>query len=852
MPLPALPIDEVLPELLGALRRSPAALLRAPTGAGKTTRVPGALLDAGLAGDGEVVVLEPRRLAARAAARRTAAERGARLGGEVGYRVRFDARASRETRLVFVTEGLFLRRLAADPLLEGVGAVVFDEFHERSLEADLALALARRVQQEVREDLRLVVMSATLETRALARYLGDAPVVESAGRAHPVELHHLSPAERPERGRPGDAEVVRGVERALAATWGDVLVFLPGVGEIRRARRALEGRGALAGHALVELHGSLAPDEQDRALEPRRGRTVFLATNVAEASITLPGVTAVVDTGLARRLELDPATGLDRLVLAPISHAAATQRAGRAGRTGPGACWRLWTEHDARTRPAEDEPAIRRVDLAPALLSLVQWGEPRPLDFPWLEAPPSASAARALELLTRLGAVEEAPGGGLRLSSAGAELAALPVHPRLGRLLLEGARRGVLEEASLAAALVSERSPFRRDGARRVLEAGELDSDLHDGVHALQRFAADGTTWSAGGELVPRGARELLRVAEALRRDAPAAAPRAAPGERDGALARALLAAYPDRVVRRRAPGEERGVMVGGRGVRLARESAVREAPLFLALEVDAGSGESLVRRAAEVRETWLDPARVTTEDELTFDAAEERVVARRVRRYLDLELDSRGATLERSPESAAVLARAAADDLPRALDLADGELSQLRARLACLRAWRPELLLPEVDEAFLAGLLPELCRDRLGFAELRRAPLREAVLARLDWGQREALDREAPERLQVPSGSRLPLVYEPGRPPVLAARIQELFGWRETPRVAGGRVPVLLHLLAPNHRPQQVTDDLASFWSSTYAEVRKELRRRYPKHDWPEDPWTATASRRPGGRGKR
>lgn len=849
MSLPSLPIDEVLPGLLEALATSPAALLRAPTGAGKTTRVPGALLDAGLAGEGEVVVLEPRRLAARAAARRTAAERGGRLGGEVGYRVRFDSRTSAKTRLAFVTEGLFLRRLAADPLLEGVGAVVFDEFHERSLDADLALALVRRVQQEVREDLRLVVMSATLETRELSRYLGEAPVIESAGRLHPVEIHHLAPAERPERGHPGEAEVVRGVERALAATAGDVLVFLPGVGEIRRAHRSLEGRRALEGADLIELHGSLAPEEQDRALATRPGRTVFLATNIAEASITLPGVTAVVDTGLARRMELDPSTALDRLVLTPISHAAATQRAGRAGRTGPGACWRLWTEHDARTRPAEDEPAIRRVDLAPALLQLLQWGEPHPLDFPWLESPPRATAERALELLEQLGALEGTRGGGLRLSPRGTQLAALPLHPRLARLLLEGARSGALEEAALGAALVSERSPFRRDGRRAVLEGGHLDSDLHDAVHALQRFEATGSTTSAAGELAPRAAREVLRVAADLRKQTPGASssPRAA--EPDEALARALLAAFPDRVARRRSAGDERAVMVGGRGVRLARESSVREAPLFLCLEVDAGRSESLVRRAAEVREDWLDPAALQTVDQLAFDPDEERVVARRVRSYLDLELDSRATTLERGHASAAVLAEAASSDLGRALDLAAEELVQLRARIACLRAWRPELELPLVDDPLLVELLPELASGCLSFAELRRAPLASTLLGQLDWSQREALDREAPERLEVPSGSRVRLTYEEGRPPVLAVRIQEVFGWRETPRVAGGRIPVLLHLLAPNHRPQQVTDDLASFWSSTYAEVRKDLRRRYPKHDWPEDPWTATASRRPGGR---
>lgn len=859
MKLAPLPIDEVLPRLLAALGSANCALLRAPTGAGKTTRVPGALLDAGLAGEGEVIVLEPRRLAARAAARRTASERGARLGGEVGYQVRFDSKRSKATRLVFVTEGLFLRRLQSDPMLEGVGAVVFDEFHERSLDADLALALVRRVQEELREDLRLVVMSATLETDSLRAFLRDATLVESEGRSYPVELCYLDPAERPERGRASEELVARQVQRALDATSGDVLVFLPGVGEIRRARAVLEQALGRAGHALFELYGDLAPEDQDRALAHRGSRAVFLATNVAETSITLPGVTAVVDTGLARKLRHDPGLGLNRLVLEPISRASAQQRAGRAGRTGPGVCYRLWTEHDERTRPADDEPEVRRVDVAPALLELVAWGEARPREFPWFERPPEAALESGLELLRRLGASAEDARGALRLTQVGRQLARLPLHPRLGRLLLEGARLGVPREAALGAALLSERSPFQRDG-RRDLGGGAVDSDLVDRVHALEDFEHGGQRVSPAGELFPGAARQVLRVARDLERSAPGigaervgakdsgaehSGPEDSAGARDERLARALFAAYPDRLARRRAPGDLRARMVGGRGVRLARESAVREAELFLALDVDAGGVESLVRVASEVRREWLPPEGVVEREELCFDEAEQRVVARRVVLFEDLELDGRPATLRRGERSAAVLAQAAARQLELALDLRGEEFASFRERVNCLRGWMPELELPRVDEAVLLERLPRLCRGRLSFAELRKADLVEAARGALDWRQLEALERQAPERLEVPSGNRLKLVYEEGRPPVLAARIQELFGWSETPRVAGGRVPVLLHLLAPNYRPQQVTDDLKSFWSNTYGEVRRELRRRYPKHDWPEDPWSAKARKR-------
>ena len=845
MSLSPLPIDDVLPELLAELRCRPAVLLRAPTGAGKTTRVPPALLDAGLAGAGEVIVLEPRRLAARSAAARCAAERREPVGATVGYQVRFDRKRGADTRLSFVTEGVFLRRLQADPLLEGVGAVVFDEFHERSLDADLALALVRRVQEELRGDLKLVVMSATLRTEGLREFLGDAPLVESLGRTHPVEVRHLEPAERPERGRPGPEDVARAVGRALGATSGDVLAFLPGVGEIRRTRQALEDRARREGLALFELYGELAPEDQDRALRHDGARAVFLATNVAETSITLPRVTAVVDSGLVRRLRHDPVRGLNRLELEQASRASARQRSGRAGRTGPGICLRLWTEHDERTRPEEQEPEVRRIDVAPALLQLLAWGEARPREFPWFEAPPSASLATGLELLERLGATRADGQGATRLTAVGETLVRLPLHPRTGRLLHEGARLGVPREAALGAALLSERSPFRREG-RRQLGGAAVDSDLVDRVHALEDFEASGTRISPAGELGAGTARQVLRVARDLERATPTAAEAAPREERDERLARALLAAYPDRLARRRAPGDPRAMSVGGGGLRLAAESAVREAELFLALEVRGGGPDALVTVASEVRREWLDRERLVEEEELTFDATEERVIARRVLSFDDLVLDARPTRLERGPESAAVLAAAAGADLERALELGTEELVQLRARLACLSEWMPELGLPVLDDDRLRELLPQLCAGCLGFAELRKRSMAEALRGDLAWEELQALERHAPERLELPSGNRIRLVYEPGRPPVLAARIQELFGWTATPCVAAGRVPVLLHLLAPNYRPQQVTDDLGSFWSTTYGVVRKELRRRYPKHDWPEDPLTARARRRP------
>ena len=844
MSLAPLPVDAVLPELLAALRSHGQAVLVAPTGAGKTTRVPPALLDGGLAGGGAVVVLEPRRLAARAAARRMAAERGVALGAEVGYRVRFDHRAGADTRLVVVTEGLFVRQLQDDPLLEGVGAVVFDEFHERHLDSDLALAMVRRVREQVRPDLPLLVMSATLDGRQVAHALGGCPLVEAEGRLHPVEIAYAP--QRLEQRLPQRVEL--GVRDALRRTPGDVLVFLPGLGEIRAAAKALAGLAAEHDLALVELYGDLPADRQDAALLPGARRKLVLATNVAETSVTIPGVTAVVDCGLARVLRFDPDTGLDRLVLEPISRASADQRAGRAGRTAPGSCARLWTRGEQADRPERDQPELFRADLAGPVLQLLAWGERDPAALPWLEPPEPAPLAVALELLRRLGAVQ-ADG---RVTTRGQQLARLPVHPRLGALLCAGSRLGIPREAALAAALLSERDPFER--RERAEHVGLCD--VSDRVEALVAFAQRGRVAGEVGRLRPGAARAVLAAAGQLER---LVARRAAGGERGrdsgrattglAALPRALLAAFPDRVARRREPGSPRAVMVGGGGVRLDPISAVGAAELLLCVGlVGVGRGEPRARLVCALDATWLDPELLSERQVLRFDRGRETVVARRERCFVDLVVQDDPAERPDPGRTAAVLAEAAAADPERALPLADAELLAFLARLRSLAHWCPELALPRFEQPAIVALLPELCAELRSFAELRALPLARLLAGRLDPQQVRALDTLAPERITVPSGSRLALVYDPGRPPSLPVRIQEVFGLAQTPRVAGGRVPVVLHLLAPNRRAQQVTDDLASFWASTYPTVRRELKRRYPKHAWPEDPLAATPERRPGG----
>jgi ATP-dependent helicase HrpB len=823
-----LPIDAVLPELLAAVRARGAAVLRAAPGAGKTTRVPPALLDLVA---GRVIVLEPRRVAARAAARRIAAERGWTLGREVGWWIRFERRFTDETRLVFATEGILLRWLQADPFLEGVGALVFDEFHERALAADLALALARRVRREARRDLALVVLSATLDAGPIADFLGGAPSLASEGRLHPVETRLLDRADD----RPLELRVASACRRALAESAGDLLVFLPGRREIARAEEALAPLAAERGLDLRPLHGELEIERQDAALRRGARRRIVLATNVAETSVTVEGVSAVVDSGLARQLRFDPATGLDRLETVRIARAAADQRAGRAGREGPGLCLRLWTAADDLALRPFEPPEVRRVDLAGAVLELAAFGEDARA-FDWFEPPEPARLERARRELVDLGALGE-----LGITRLGRRLAAMPLAPRLGRLVLEGERLGVAAEAALAAALLAEGDPTRADEVARRDGRASSRSDLADRLERLDR-RRHGRLFAARDQIL-----------DALRREAPAEKVGTGTTSEEP-LVRAIAAAYLDRLCIRREPGSERAVLAGGRGVRLAPTSAVRDAPLFVAVDLDAGRAgeraEGRVRVASAVEREWLPAELVRTRDELVWDDGAARVAARRVTRFEDLVLEQREIPVADPAAAAALLVERAAAQPERALPLGDRAVAALLDRLAFLAASSPELGLPADRGEIVRAALPALAAGRRSFAELARAPLADELLATLEWRQRRALDELAPERLELPTGFRARIDYSDPSRPVLAARIQDLFGLAETPRLGAGRRPLLLHLLAPNGRPQQVTDDLASFWANTYPQVRRELAGRYPKHAWPDDPARAQPARRPRGRG--
>ncbi len=891
MPLEPLPIDEVLPQLVLALRTTSSVVLRAPTGAGKTTRVPPALLDAGLLGKRRVIVLEPRRVAARAAARRMALEQGWRLGEEVGYQVRFDRKWSDRTRIVVVTEGTLVGMLQADPFLDDVAAIVFDEFHERTLDTDLALGMVRRVQQTVRPDLKLIVMSATIGVEAVSRYLGDCPIVESEGRLYPVEIRYEPRGETQSLGV-AVANVVRDyiiaslretsrtaidvkrdsvrhAERDGYITDGDILVFFPGQRDIREAARELESTAREHDLLIMPLFGELSPEQQDAALSKQAKRKIVLATNVAETSVTVDGVTTVIDTGLARQLRFDSRVGLDRLELLPISRASADQRTGRAGRQSPGVCIRMWSESAQRSRPEQTLPEIQRVDLAGAVLQLKAWGETDVLAFPWFEPPRADSVEQATALLQRLGAIDAADD----VTTLGQMLAKLPLHPRLGRLLIEGARLGEARRAALTAALLSDRDPFLNTPISRSAKSNSAasQSDVLDRIEAIEEFEQSRRTETSAGRLDPTAVNFVLQTRDQLlrlfsmledpltrnvsegersinlpipsrREHSPPPTLRVSDPER---LLIALLAAFPDRLAKRRESRRPQGRMVGGRGVKLGPQSRVTDAEYFLCLDVEGSGSEAFVRVASAVERSWLPNEMLTTSTDLVFDDSSLKVSARRRVSWEDLILEETPTALPDDDSVAKRLASAAIVYWDRARPKSDSEAGQFITRVRCLGEWLPELELPPLDDDDLQRLLPTLCIGRRAMAELESAPWIDVIRAELTSAQRYAIECEAPETIVVPSGSRIALQYEFGRSPVLAVRIQELFGLRATPRIARGRVSVLLHLLAPNYRPQQVTDDLPSFWVNAYPTIRGELRRRYPRHPWPDDPLTAIAIRK-------
>ncbi len=833
-----LPIEPVLPRLRELLRGHTGVVLQAPPGAGKTTRVPLALLDEPWLRGKRVLVLEPRRMAARAAAARMASLLGEPVGRTVGYRVRMDSRVGPETRIEVVTEGVLTRLLQSDPALEGVGLVAFDEFHERSLHADLGLALCLQARELLRADLRLLVMSATLDGGPVAELLGrragegPAPVLTSEGRSWPVETRY--------RARPVEGWIepvaARAVVEALEEDHGDVLVFLPGAAEIRRVEERLREERLPRGAELVPLFGSLPREAQDRAIRPSPPgrRKVVLSTSIAETSLTIEGVRVVIDSGLARVPRFDPRTGMSRLETVTVSRASADQRRGRAGRLGPGVCHRLWTEAEQRHLIPFAPPEILDADLAPLALELAAWGVSDPTDLSWLDIPPAGAFAQARELLSRLGALD--PSGAVTLR--GRRMAGLPLHPRLAHMVLAGAELGHGTLACELAALLAERDLLRGD-------SGAPDADLRSRVEAL-RAVRGGRGGSVGGRRVDRGAaRRALAEAHHLRRRLGIPAAEADP-DATGLL---LAFAYPERIAQRRPGPGGRFLLRNGRGAVLTGPQALGEAPYLVAAELDGQGRESRVFLASPLEQAELE-AHFAGEIEREVSVAwepEAQAVRARVRERLGALVLREGPLADPDPEAVADallagVARAGLEILPWTR-----EARQLQRRLLFLReldeSW------PDVSDAALAASLDGWLRPFVPGVrrreELQRVDLAEALLAGLSRERRRELNELAPTHLEVPSGSRLTIDYTDPAAPVLAVRLQEVFGLRETPAIARGRVPLTLHLLSPAQRPVQVTRDLASFWRGAYFEVRRDLRGRYPKHSWPDDPLQATPTRR-------
>jgi len=829
----SLPIDEVLPALRAQLASHRSVVLQAPPGAGKTTGVPLALLGEPWLAGGSIIILEPRRLAARAAAMRMSQLRDEAVGETVGYRIRFDSKVSARTRIEVLTEGILTRRLQTDPELSGVGLVIFDEFHERHLHADLALALCLDSQRGLRENLKILVMSATLDGAAISGLLGDAPIVTSAGRSYPVDIRYLP---RDPQG-PLPPIVAEAVVRALGESEGDVLAFLPGAWEIRRTQELLQPR--LGGASdILPLYGDLPWDAQDRAIRSASPhRRVVLATPIAETSLTIEGVRVVVDAGFARVPQYDPGTGLSRLTTVRVSRASADQRAGRAGRTAPGVCYRLWGESTQRGLVPQSLPEIRTADLAPLTLELAAWGVGDANALSWLDPPPAPALDQARALLIELDALD-ADG---RITDAGRNMVALPVHPRLAHML-RAAR--MLRHGSLAcdiAALLSERDVLTANARRSADFAARLE--------ALWAFYGHGRAGAQDHDADPIACQRVAQAANQYRRllGLPA---QSLPGD-TGQSGLLLALAYPDRVALARNRESGRYQLASGRGARLREDEMRLRAPCIVAASLDARDEEGLIYLAAPLEEEQLRrhfAGHLRLEDSVRWDSQQQLVVTRREERFGALVLQSK--PLPR-PDSEQV--RAAMQEGVRRLGIDalpwTPELRQWQARVRCLREWCPEEGLPDVSDVALLGSMEQWLAPFLDGVSRRdhlaRVDLPAALHGVLNWKQSRRLDEGAPTHLEVPSGSRIRLEYAPGQSPVLAVKLQEMFGSADTPRIAWGRVPVTLHLLSPARRPIQVTQDLRGFWDRTYAEVKKELKGRYPKHPWPDDPWNAPPTRR-------
>lgn len=847
MPAPRdLPIYELESRLVDAVRAQGRLIVQAPTGSGKSTQVPQMLLHHGLLGArGEVVVLQPRRLAARLLAKRVAEEVGTRLGEVVGYQIRLDSRVSEATRIRFVTEGILLRQMSFDPQLRGISAIVFDEFHERHLYGDISLARALQIQQSTRPDLKIIVMSATLDAALLQTYLAPCETLTSQGRTFPVRIEYLPKPVNFEHD-PVWAVAARECERIAAQTTGDLLVFMPGAFEIGRTVQEIQGSHGLRGFICFPLHGELPPDQQDRAVARYDARKIIVSTNVAETSLTIDGVTAVVDCGLARVARYDPHRGINTLLIEKISVASSDQRAGRAGRTAPGVCLRLWTEREHAQRALQELPEVKRLDLAEVVLTLKAAGIDDIQGFPWLEKPEPKALERAETLLEDLGALH---GAKKTITDVGRRMLRFPMHPRYARMFLAAQDYGCVRSVALMAALTQGRNFLLRGVDKRTQEArddlfgAESESDFFLLMRAWRY--ADKANYNMDA------CRRLGIHAQAVRQVGPlfeqfleiAAAEKLDTAEKriDGvAVRKCVLLGFSDHLARRIDQGTLRCELVHGRKGVLARESCIQGAPLFVAAEIteieSRGEVNTILNLNTAIEEAWLKelfPEDFQDAGGVTYDVTQRRVLARKERRFRDLVLESKQ-TADEPPEgqAAALLAR---EVMAGRIELTEWNESVEHwiVRVNCLAKWWPELEVNPITETDRATLIEQICYGSYGARELKDKPvmpiLRDWLLAE----QLAVLDEYLPERIEMANGRKARVTYTKDGPPVLSARIQELYGVSSKFTLGHGRVPVKIEVLAPNQRPIQVTDDLSNFWREQYPKIKPELSRRYPRHEW-------------------
>jgi ATP-dependent helicase HrpB len=845
-----LPIDPYLPEIVSTLRLGNGLILTAPPGAGKTTRVPRALYDAGFAAHGEILILEPRRIAARFAAARVSQELGERLGGTVGYSIRFEDISGPKTRIRFMTEAILARRIVRDPDLRGVSAVIIDEFHERHLATDLALAFLRQLQSR-NKSLKFVVMSATMNVEPLRSFLPHAAFMSAGESPYEITIDY---EERPDD-RPLHEKIRGAVSRLLLpAPKGDVLVFLPGAAEIRRSIEALRPMAERGSISLCALHGDMSSAEQLQAVEPAANTKVILATNVAETSLTIPGIAAVVDSGLARIAGHSPWSGFPTLTTAKISKSSATQRAGRAGRTQQGRVLRLYTKHDYTLRPDFETPEIKRADLTETVLLLHGSGIGNISAFEWFEAPAKPAIEAAESLLLKLGAVSS----GGHITDTGRRMLRLPIHPRLARLIVEGETRHVGSEAALLAALLSERD-IRLEARTQFADPSGLarrqTSGRSDLLELLDRFRESGHTGpsfrrQAELDLDVRAVQSVQRAQKQLNRllsrekPSPVSTPKPADREAEEALLIAALAAFPDRVAKRRKPSSRELLLAGGGSATLSPLSVVHDASLMVAVDAEErketrrlNSSGTKIRCASGIEAEWLAalfPDSIFEKSDLIWNERAGRVEDVRKTFYEEIVLEESVRTAATSDEASRILSAAVlARKLASFHDI--DSLSALRVRLDLMARHYPEVTIPDISEDTVCAAAEKLCEGKVSLAELESLSLIGALMNGLTSRQRERLSKEVPERITLKSGRTVRVHYDSTKNPWIESRLQDFFGLFSTPVICGGRVSLTVHLLAPNRRPVQITNDLRGFWTNHYPSVRRELQRRYPKHSWPD-----------------